>query len=93
MATLEIRDLGVRYGEIEALRGITINVDAGKVVTLLGANGAGKSTTLRAISGLSKPTTGDILFDGKFDRRAWAGKRSCGSASRMCRKGGGYSRA
>jgi branched-chain amino acid transport system ATP-binding protein len=65
MALLEIRDLVVRYGEIEALRGITINVDEGQVVTLLGANGAGKSTTLRAISGLAKPASGDILFDGK----------------------------
>src|SRR3984957_6683558 len=65
MALLEIRDLVVRYGEIEALRGITFAVDEGQVVTLLGANGAGKSTTLRAISGLSKPAAGDILFDGK----------------------------
>ena len=65
MALLEIRDLVVRYGEIEALRGISFAVDEGQVVTLLGANGAGKSTTLRAISGLSKPAAGDILFDGK----------------------------
>jgi branched-chain amino acid transport system ATP-binding protein len=65
MALLEIRDLVVRYGEIEALLGISFAVDQGQVVTLLGANGAGKSTTLRAISGLSKPAAGDILFDGK----------------------------
>jgi branched-chain amino acid transport system ATP-binding protein len=65
MALLEIHDLIVRYGEIEALRGVSISVDAGSVVTLLGANGAGKSTTLRAISGLAKPASGDILFDGK----------------------------
>jgi branched-chain amino acid transport system ATP-binding protein len=65
MTLLEIRDLVVRYGEIEALRGVSISVDAGSVVTLLGANGAGKSTTLRAISGLARPTSGDILFDGK----------------------------
>ena len=51
MALIEITDLSVRYGEIEALRGITLSVDEGKVVTLLGSNGAGKSTTLRAISG------------------------------------------
>ena len=54
MPLLEIRDLIVRYGEIEALRGVSISVDEGQVVTLLGANGAGKSTTLRAISGLSQ---------------------------------------
>jgi len=65
MALLEIRDLVVRYGEIEALRGISLKVEAGQVVTLLGANGAGKSTTLRAISGLAKPAAGDILYDGK----------------------------
>jgi branched-chain amino acid transport system ATP-binding protein len=65
MALLEIRNLVVRYGEIEALRGITIVVEEGQVVTLLGANGAGKSTTLRAISGLAKPASGDIIYDGK----------------------------
>src|SRR5258706_12561159 len=65
MPLLEIRDLVVRYGEIEALRGVSLSVDEGQVVTLLGANGAGKSTTLRAISGLAKPSAGEILFDGK----------------------------
>ncbi|MGY4486721.1 branched-chain amino acid transport system ATP-binding protein [Bradyrhizobium sp. LM3.2] len=65
MPLLEIRNLVVRYGEIEALRGVTCAVEEGQVVTLLGANGAGKSTTLRAISGLAKPTSGDILYDGK----------------------------
>jgi branched-chain amino acid transport system ATP-binding protein len=65
MALLEINDLMVLYGEIEALRGISLKVDAGQVVTLLGSNGAGKSTTLRAISGLVKPRAGEILFDGR----------------------------
>ena len=65
MPLLEINDLIVRYGEIEALRGVSLSVDEGQVVTLLGANGAGKSTTLRAISGLAKPAAGEILFDGK----------------------------
>jgi len=65
MPLLEIRNLNVRYGEIEALRGVSFTVEEGQVVTLLGANGAGKSTTLRAISGLAKPAAGDILFDGK----------------------------
>jgi branched-chain amino acid transport system ATP-binding protein len=65
MPLLEICDLIVRYGEIEALRGVSVGVDEGQVVTLLGANGAGKSTTLRAISGLTKPAAGEILFDGK----------------------------
>jgi branched-chain amino acid transport system ATP-binding protein len=65
MALLEIRDLVVRYGEIEALHGVSIAVDEGQVVTLLGANGAGKSTTLRTISGLTKPASGEILYDGR----------------------------
>jgi branched-chain amino acid transport system ATP-binding protein len=65
MALLEVRNLVVRYGEIEALRGVSFSVEEGKVVTLLGANGAGKSTTLRAISGLSKPTSGEIVFSGE----------------------------
>lgn len=65
MALLEINDLIVLYGEIEALRGVSLKVDAGQVVTLLGSNGAGKSTTLRAISGLAKPAAGEILFEGK----------------------------
>ncbi|CAN5127398.1 ABC transporter ATP-binding protein [soil metagenome] len=65
MALLEINDLIVLYGEIEALRGVSLKVEEGQVVTLLGSNGAGKSTTLRAISGLAKPAAGEILFDGK----------------------------
>src|SRR4030081_1512959 len=65
MALLQINDLIVLYGEIEALRGVSISVEEGQVVTLLGANGAGKSTTLRAISGLAKPAAGEIVFDGR----------------------------
>ena len=65
MALLDIRDLIVRYGEIEALRGVSLKVEQGQVVTLLGANGAGKSTTLRALSGLTRPAAGEILFDGR----------------------------
>ena len=65
MPLLSLEGLVVRYGEIEALRGLSLAVDTGEVVTLLGANGAGKSTTLRAISGLLKPAGGDILFDGR----------------------------
>jgi branched-chain amino acid transport system ATP-binding protein len=65
MALLEIADLRVNYGEIEALRGVSFSIEAGAVVALLGANGAGKSTTLRAISGLAAPRSGSIRFDGK----------------------------
>ena len=62
---LEIRDLHVSYGGIRALKGISLSVDEGKIVTLIGANGAGKSTTLRAISGLLKPQSGSILYGDK----------------------------
>jgi branched-chain amino acid transport system ATP-binding protein len=61
---LEIKNLHVKYGNVEALHGINIEVDEGEIVTILGANGAGKSTTLLAISGLVKPSEGEILFLG-----------------------------
>ncbi|MBK9036877.1 MAG: ABC transporter ATP-binding protein [Myxococcales bacterium] len=62
---LEVDDLHVAYGGIQALRGLSFAVEAGQIVTLIGANGAGKTTTLRAISGLVKPTQGGIRFAGK----------------------------
>jgi branched-chain amino acid transport system ATP-binding protein len=65
MALLEIKDLDVHYGAIRALRGVTLHVEKGEVVTLIGSNGAGKSTTLRAISGLARPSRGTIAFDGQ----------------------------
>ena len=61
---LEVKNLGVNYGVITALHGISLTVQKGEIVTLIGANGAGKSTTLRAISGLVK-AQGDILYEGK----------------------------
>lgn len=61
---LELRDVDVFYGEVQALRGVSLKVEAGQIVTLIGANGAGKSTTLRTISGLLRPNRGTIRFDG-----------------------------
>ena len=61
---LDIKNLHVKYGNVEVLHGINIEVDEGEIVTILGANGAGKSTTLLAISGLVKPSEGEILFLG-----------------------------
>lgn len=63
--TLEIKDLHVSYGGIRALKGITLSVDDGQIVALIGANGAGKSTTLRAISSLEKVQSGKIFYDGQ----------------------------
>jgi len=65
MAMLEVDDIHTYYGNIEALKGISLTVEAGECVTLIGSNGAGKSTTLRSISGLTPPRTGDIRFQGE----------------------------
>ena len=62
---LQIKDLEVSYGGIEAVRGISFDVKQGEIVTLIGANGAGKSSTLRTISGLVKPKAGSIIFSGE----------------------------
>ena len=62
---LEIKDLQVRYGGIEAVKGISLEVPEGEIVTLIGANGAGKSSTLRTIAGLVKPAAGNIYFKGE----------------------------
>jgi branched-chain amino acid transport system ATP-binding protein len=62
---LEVDDIHTSYGSIEALKGISLTVDEGEVVTLIGSNGAGKSTTLRSISGLTPPRTGSIKFRGE----------------------------
>ena len=64
MALLELRDVHTYYGNIHALKGISLTVDVGEIVTLIGANGAGKSTTLKTISGLLRPRQGEIWFDG-----------------------------
>jgi len=65
MPLLAIENLSVHYGAICALHGVSIAVEPGEIVTLIGANGAGKSTALRAVSGLVKPSAGAIAFDGK----------------------------
>ena len=62
---LEVKDLVVAYGRVQAVKGITFTVGRGQIVALLGTNGAGKSTTLNTISGLLKPTSGEILFEGE----------------------------
>ncbi|MFI6447019.1 ABC transporter ATP-binding protein [Kitasatospora sp. NPDC050543] len=63
-ALLEVEDLRVSYGKIEAVKGISFSVNQGEVTTLIGTNGAGKTTTLRTLSGLLRPTSGKITFEG-----------------------------
>src|SRR5437588_2184734 len=66
---LELRQVAAAYGHIQALKGVSLRIEAGEIVTLIGANGAGKSTTLRAISGLLHPRSGEILMHGtRIDR-------------------------
>jgi branched-chain amino acid transport system ATP-binding protein len=65
MPLLEVEDIHARYGTIEALKGVSLTVDEGEVVTLIGSNGAGKSTTLRAITGLTPATQGKIVIGGE----------------------------
>lgn len=62
---LEVKHVYTRYGEVECLKGVSLTVNRGEIVALLGANGAGKTTVLKAISGLVKPAAGDILLDGR----------------------------
>ncbi len=64
-ALLEVSDVHAHYGSIEALKGVSLAVEPGEVVTLIGSNGAGKSTTLRSISGLTPATSGTVKFDGE----------------------------
>ena len=65
MAMLEVKDLHVHYGMIEAIKGISFEVNKGEVIALIGANGAGKTTTLHTITGLLAPSKGEILYEGK----------------------------
>jgi branched-chain amino acid transport system ATP-binding protein len=65
MALLEVKEVHTFYGNIEALKGVSLDVEEGEIVTLIGSNGAGKSTTLRSICGLTPPAEGSIRFDGR----------------------------
>src|SRR5437867_4700549 len=64
MPLLELRNIQSFYGSVQALKGVSLRVEQGEIVTLLGANGAGKSTTLRTISGLVPPASGEVVFEG-----------------------------
>jgi branched-chain amino acid transport system ATP-binding protein len=83
---LELADIHVRYGNIRALQGLSLRVETGELVALIGSNGAGKSTTLRTISGLLRPTHGTISFDGA-DITAAATDRIVGLGISHCPEG------
>ena len=65
MSMLKVEDLHVYYGSIHAIKGVSFEVNEGEIVTLIGANGAGKSTTLNTVAGLMKPRSGAITFEGQ----------------------------
>ena len=85
---LSVKDLSVSYGAIRAVRSISFEIKAGEIVTLIGANGAGKSTVLNTLSGLIKPDTGSIVFSGENI----AGVKSLKRVLRFVRKADGSSR-
>lgn len=78
MPLLEVNDVHAYYGNIHALKGVSLTVEEGEIVTLIGGNGAGKTTTLRTISGLMAPRGGHVVFDGEdvsqYPAHAWVGK-------------------
>ena len=88
----EVRDVHVAYGAVMALHGISLEVKPGEIVCLLGANGAGKSTTLRTISGLLHPLKGEILLGGQPIQRLSRRKPSSSAGFRTCPKDGTCSR-
>ena len=90
MAMLEVKDLHVHYGMIEALKGVSFEVNKGEVIALIGANGAGKTTTLHTITGLISPTSGTVTFEGKEISKMPAHKISTpciSTATLLCRNG------
>ena len=90
MSLLRVEDLDVRHGQLQAVRGISLEINEGETLALVGANGAGKTTLLRAIAGAHRPAGGRVLLDGA-DVTAVPAHRRVALGSRWCRKGGGCS--
>ena len=86
MAMLEIKDLEVYYGVIQAIKGISFDVNEGEVIALIGANGAGKTTTLQTITGMLSAKKGSILFEGTASQDRNNGNGTCsGRKTCICR--------
>lgn len=92
MAMLEVKNLEVYYGMIQAIKGISFEVNEGEVISLIGANGAGKTTTLHAVTGLIAPRAGQIIFEGK-DITKVPGHKLVSRELPMCRRDGVYLRS
>ena len=90
---LSVEALKIRYGEVEAVRRVDLAVDSGEIIALVGANGAGKSSTLGAIAGLVPAAAGSGASSTVSTSPAWRRRRSPARASRWCRKAGAYSPA
>jgi branched-chain amino acid transport system ATP-binding protein len=88
---LEVRNIQTYYGNIQALKNVSLTINEGEIVTLIGANGAGKSTTLMSICGVTPPRHGEILFRGQPIQNL-SPRRSSASASARCRKAATSSR-
>ena len=86
MSLLKIDDINVYYGNIHAIKGVSFEVNENEIVTLIGANGAGKSTTLNTIAGLLRPRTGTMTFDGK-NLNATAAHKTVGLGMALCPEG------
>ena len=89
MALLEVEDLRVAYGKIEAIRGISFTVEEGEIVTLIGANGAGKTTTMKTLSGVRAVQSGRVRFDGE-DITRWASHRRVAAGICQAPEGRGH---
>ena len=88
MSLLQVQDIHTYYGNIHALKGVTLDVNEGEIVSLIGGNGAGKTTTLRSISGLLQPRTGSIAFEGE-DTSHFAAHELVGKGIAMVPEGRG----
>ena len=90
---LDFRDVHTHYGALHVLKGVSYEIREGEIVSLLGGNASGKSTTMKTVLGLVRPSEGTISFRGRADPRLCARARSSGAGSPRCPRAGACSRA